>query len=33
LPDISLAPGASVRRTPSAFIRGIQSMPVEYPPT
>jgi cholest-4-en-3-one 26-monooxygenase len=33
LPDIDLAPGASVQRTPSAFIRGIHSMPVEYTPT
>jgi cytochrome P450 family 142 subfamily A polypeptide 1 len=30
LPDIELAPGASVVRTPSAFIRGIHSMPVEF---
>ncbi len=32
LPDIALAPGASVQRTPSSFIRGIHSMPVEYSP-
>jgi cytochrome P450 family 142 subfamily A polypeptide 1 len=32
LPDIELAPGASVQRTPSAFIRGIHSMPVEFSP-
>jgi hypothetical protein len=30
IPDIELAPGAAVQRTPSAFIRGINSMPVEY---
>ena len=33
LQDIELAPGASVQRTPSAFIRGIRSMPVEFTPT
>ena len=32
LPDVELAPGASVQRTPSSFIRGIHSMPVEYTP-
>ncbi|HEY2813653.1 MAG TPA: cytochrome P450 [Acidimicrobiales bacterium] len=32
LPDIELAPGASVHRTPSAFIRGINSMPVKFTP-
>jgi len=33
VPGVSLAPGASVQRTPSSFIRGIHSMPVEYTPT
>ncbi len=33
LPDIDLAPGANAVRTPSAFIRGIHSMPVEFTPT
>jgi cytochrome P450 family 142 subfamily A polypeptide 1 len=33
LPDIALAPGASVQRTPSSFIRGIHSMPVTFTPT
>jgi cholest-4-en-3-one 26-monooxygenase len=33
LPDIELAPGASVQRTPSSFIRGIHSMPVEFTPS
>ena len=28
--DIGLAPGAQVERTPSSFIRGIQSMPVVF---
>jgi cytochrome P450 family 142 subfamily A polypeptide 1 len=32
LPDMQLAPGGSVVRTPSAFIRGIASMPVEFTP-
>ncbi len=32
LPDIELAPGAEVVRTPSSFIRGIHSMPVEFAP-
>jgi len=32
LPDIELAPAAQVRRTPSSFIRGIQSMPVDFTP-
>lgn len=30
MPDMRLAPGAEVRRTPSSFIRGISSMPVEF---
>jgi cytochrome P450 family 142 subfamily A polypeptide 1 len=33
LPDIALAPGASVQRTPSSFIRGIHSMPITFTPT
>jgi cytochrome P450 family 142 subfamily A polypeptide 1 len=32
LPDIALAPGAEVTRTPSSFIRGISSMPVVFSP-
>jgi len=33
VPDIELAQGAKVQRTPSSFIRGIHSMPVEYTPS
>ncbi len=32
LPDLRLAPGASVDRTHSSFIRGIHHMPVEFTP-
>jgi cytochrome P450 family 142 subfamily A polypeptide 1 len=32
IPDIRLAPGAVVERTPSSFIRGIVRMPVEFTP-
>ncbi|HUI28223.1 MAG TPA: cytochrome P450 [Candidatus Kryptonia bacterium] len=32
LPDIELVPGADVVRTPSSFIRGIHSMPVQFTP-
>jgi cytochrome P450 family 142 subfamily A polypeptide 1 len=33
LPDVRLADGAVAVRTPSAFIRGIASLPVEFTPT
>jgi cytochrome P450 family 142 subfamily A polypeptide 1 len=32
LPDVELAPGATVERSPSSFIRGITTMPVVFTP-
>jgi cytochrome P450 family 142 subfamily A polypeptide 1 len=32
LPDIAVAPGTRVERTPSSFIRGVSRLPVEFTP-
>jgi cytochrome P450 family 142 subfamily A polypeptide 1 len=32
VPDMELAPGAELTRTPSSFMRGLVSMPVEFAP-